>query len=493
MAQQFFNLAEVMGQVDLSRAREQQMRDNDMQMKRQQRQDADLEAQNGAFRDSFETVDGKTSFNNEKAIELMAKTNPEMAYKLQQQMQENQLNSGKLQNENRSSELKYQIDLSQYAGNAMASATPQTWGIIKQDLISRGVKAAEGMPDTFDPDFQGKFLMDAKSFLKQSGGGDEDNLVIPTPDGLMYFNKKNKKDFGYIEQGGKRVMRSQDDAPLRGQVKEAEARATAGYKINDSVDGVVSTDRQVAETANPQLIRPAQGSQFGTPSMRVQPNVQQQRDATRLQVLMGEREPNVYNAELEKEIARMGGDRQPKMAGIIVPTKAQQAASEATAKDTVAVQSDKNKAVRKSDQLLANVSQAEQLLKLDPTGSGIGAAMDVAGRMVGLSSSSAKVATQLETLSGWMVANVPRMEGPQSNFDVQNYQTMAAKIGDRTTPVSERKAALKTMKELQLKYKALNSNESNSSPLTLTLPNGKTATFKDKAMMDAYKKYKGIK
>ncbi len=55
-----------------------------------------------------------------------------------------------------------------------------------------------------------------------------------------------------------------------------------------------------------------------------------------------------------------------------------------------------------------------------------------------------------------MVSNVPRMEGPQSNFDVLNYQTMAGKIGDRTAPIEERLGALATLKDLQEKYKALN-------------------------------------
>ena len=46
------------------------------------------------------------------------------------------------------------------------------------------------------------------------------------------------------------------------------------------------------------------------------------------------------------------------------------------------------------------------------------------------------------------------MESPQSNFDVQNYITMAGKIGDRTMPVAERAAALKEVRRLQEKYKA---------------------------------------
>jgi hypothetical protein len=51
---------------------------------------------------------------------------------------------------------------------------------------------------------------------------------------------------------------------------------------------------------------------------------------------------------------------------------------------------------------------------------------------------------------------VPRMEGPQSNFDVANYQTMAGLIGDRTKPLKTRQGALAEVIKLQEKYKALN-------------------------------------
>jgi hypothetical protein len=117
---------------------------------------------------------------------------------------------------------------------------------------------------------------------------------------------------------------------------------------------------------------------------------------------------------------------------------------------------EKGKAVRKADQMIGQLDQAEKLLKEKPTASGVGSALDTAGRAIGVTSKGAQTAAQLEALSGWLVANVPRMEGPQSNFDVQNYQTMAGKIGDRTVPVAEREAALKEVKRLQQKYKEIN-------------------------------------
>lgn len=145
----------------------------------------------------------------------------------------------------------------------------------------------------------------------------------------------------------------------------------------------------------------------------------------------------------------IGAQADPKLQGEI-------AASKEAGKSGVEQGVERNKAVRKSDQMLSVLDQAEGLLKQGPTNSGVGALVDKAGGAVGLSSKSAQTAGQLETLSGWLVANVPRMEGPQSNMDVQNYTTMAGMVGDRTKPVAERMAALRTVRELQQKYKALN-------------------------------------
>jgi hypothetical protein len=120
------------------------------------------------------------------------------------------------------------------------------------------------------------------------------------------------------------------------------------------------------------------------------------------------------------------------------------------------VEIDRTKAGQQSQQMMAAIQEARSLLGSKPTESGIGAGVDWLGRQVGMSSDSAKKAAQLETLSGWMVANVPRMEGPQSNFDILNYQTMAAKVGDRTVPVDERLAALQTLEQLHRRYADIN-------------------------------------
>lgn len=109
----------------------------------------------------------------------------------------------------------------------------------------------------------------------------------------------------------------------------------------------------------------------------------------------------------------------------------------------------------------ATIQEAEDLLSgkstgVQPTESGVGAAVDFAGRLIGKSPKGAKEAATLEAVGGALVAKMPRMEGPQSDKDVMLYKEMAGKIGDRTVPIGERQMALNKVKDLWAKYERLN-------------------------------------
>lgn len=120
---------------------------------------------------------------------------------------------------------------------------------------------------------------------------------------------------------------------------------------------------------------------------------------------------------------------------------------------------------RQGQQMLSAIGDARRILQAGKaTDSGIGNVMDAAGRSVGVTTKGAQDAARLEALSGWLVANVPRMEGPQSNIDVQNYTTMAGRVGDRTVPIAERLAALSEVETLQRKYASINGTPSAAKP-----------------------------
>ena len=97
------------------------------------------------------------------------------------------------------------------------------------------------------------------------------------------------------------------------------------------------------------------------------------------------------------------------------------------------------------------IAEAEKLIDKS-TGSYIGAAVDLGAKAFGAAPAGAVASGQLQALEGALMMAQPRMEGPQSNMDVQLYRQMAAQIGDPTVPPKIKKAALGTIKGLQEKY-----------------------------------------
>lgn len=101
--------------------------------------------------------------------------------------------------------------------------------------------------------------------------------------------------------------------------------------------------------------------------------------------------------------------------------------------------------------LIPLIKQADQLID-GATGSYLGAGADQGARLLGIATSGAQNIAQLRVLEGNIMMAQPRMEGPQSNMDVELYRQMAAQVGDPTVPNSTKKAALNTLKSLYRKY-----------------------------------------
>jgi hypothetical protein len=87
------------------------------------------------------------------------------------------------------------------------------------------------------------------------------------------------------------------------------------------------------------------------------------------------------------------------------------------------------------------------------TGSALGAIRDAGGSIVGHSTEGAQAIAELRVVQAALMTSMPRMEGPQSDRDVQLYQQAAGQIGDPTVPAATRKAAVKMIRALQEKYK----------------------------------------
>lgn len=229
----------------------------------------------------------------------------------------------------------------------------------------------------------------------------------------------------------------------------------AGGTGNVQSSGYAGGDRNAA---NAESIRMMQ-SELQNPNLSAADRAGVQREIQRLQVQSG-----LSNAQ----VAQSGNFAAGPSAAESAASKAAETRAVDTAKADVARDTSRQAAMKMQGQIGAAASLASQLLEKNPTGSGAGALADSVFNFVGQPTKSGDVAQQLEALSGWMVANVPRMEGPQSNVDVLNYQTMAGRVGDRSLPISTRRAALQTILQLQDKYASVNGGQSATGELQQT-------------------------
>lgn len=97
------------------------------------------------------------------------------------------------------------------------------------------------------------------------------------------------------------------------------------------------------------------------------------------------------------------------------------------------------------------IAIAEPLLN-KATGSYIGTGIDMVGRAFGGSTQGGLAISELKALQAALMLKMPRMEGPQSNLDVQLYREAAGQIGDPTVPTENKKAALGVVKRLNEQY-----------------------------------------
>ena len=112
------------------------------------------------------------------------------------------------------------------------------------------------------------------------------------------------------------------------------------------------------------------------------------------------------------------------------------------------------------DRIDAILPEIEKILP-NATSSYAGKGIDLLGSAVGISTSGQQATAQLKTLSGQLVSLMPKMSGPQSDKDVAMYKEMAGNLADDTLPIQTRLAALKTIRDLNNKYRSMSSTNQN--------------------------------
>lgn len=106
---------------------------------------------------------------------------------------------------------------------------------------------------------------------------------------------------------------------------------------------------------------------------------------------------------------------------------------------------------READKTLALLDEASTILP-NATGGYLGAAADRLAGAFNQSTDGAKATARLKTIAGQLTSSMPRMQGPQSDRDVQLYKEMAGDLANDLLPVATRQAAAQTIRALNLKY-----------------------------------------
>lgn len=359
----------------------------------------------------------------------------------------------------------------------------------QQAEVQKAVEEASKLHPELAPLFKLDHKAAIKTLYPQTAQADAYYQAIPTPQGLAKFNARTGELELIKGADGGAVMKSSDSPELQGQIAGAKSYGTNLYKPTDMMDGTIMPQSNLAIQSG----APPVNLQGGNALPQMQPQQQPQQPMFNGQPFprVSPEEQAARDEKARQLIAAEGGNGgmgvrslTPSLGGVRVPTKAQQEGMKEQAKANIELSmkpriesavdqakanvvlgTDKTKNIRKADQFLSVAEQAKKILndsENSPTASGVGAALDAAGNLIGVAPKGANEAARLATLSGWLVSNVPRMEGPQSNFDVENYKTMAGMIGDKTKPISTRQEALNEVIKLQEKYKALNQEGGNT-------------------------------
>lgn len=104
-----------------------------------------------------------------------------------------------------------------------------------------------------------------------------------------------------------------------------------------------------------------------------------------------------------------------------------------------------------ADVVLGLLDEAAPLLE-QATGSMGGRVMDATQAAFGGTNEGSRSIAQLKVIQAGLMTNMPRMEGPQSDRDVELYREAAGQIGDPAIPREIKKAALDTIRNIQQRY-----------------------------------------
>lgn len=164
----------------------------------------------------------------------------------------------------------------------------------------------------------------------------------------------------------------------------------------------------------------------------------------------GERAKLAYTTPIEQAKAAVELEMKPKI-------------TEATAiaSATGEAQGNANKRAIQAPRTAMLLDEAETYLQTATSGG-----LETVGREIaafgGKATKGSEADAQLSVISAGLIENVPRMEGPQSDRDVDMYKQAAGDLANPMKPRETRQAALRTLRTLNNKYAHLNPGKAST-------------------------------
>ena len=222
-----------------------------------------------------------------------------------------------------------------------------------------------------------------------------------------------------------------------------------------------SSEGSVVRGATPesQMRVQAQGAMGADPQAIKREMAKTEQDFQKVTDPSSKQQLQAYYQDLQTQLGRIpqGG------AAVAGPSAAETAINDAlktrltnTAAADVVRDTGNLKQVKSANEMLSDIGRAKELLKQGPTASGAGELVDKTASFFGGSTKGSEIAAQLDVVAGSLTKNVPRMEGPQSDGDREEYKTQAGRVANRALPTAQRLAAANEVEKLQNKYAGIN-------------------------------------
>lgn len=398
-----------------------------------------------------EAFNAPTNQLRDSAIGQIAVNNPKAANELRTQYQQQD-----------NDQLKLLTGAARYLKGAMDTNNPQAvqgaWNTVLPGLIRRGMVKEGELSPTWDPSYEATVHQLLAMGEGASGGasGVQSTYVDGEGNRVAIMRDGSTQVLGRNDAGANQQTLTID---VNGVPTQVTFDRRTGRYTNASLGGQ-AVDQQV----------PASGMQtIGGQQVFIDPSLPDSVRSGLIQSLQSGQEPQAMAVGAPSGTPLIGRRKEDEAAAVEAAKQRvqldylpQQQAIETQGAIDRAVGTERGKAVvelgtkqatraRDAVTALDLISEARRLLP-NATGGTLGAAADATAGFFGHATQGAQANAALKTIAGQMTSKMPRMEGPQSDRDVQMYKDMAGDVGNANLPIKIRLAALAQIERLNEKY-----------------------------------------